>query len=147
MVARVRAAVAKFRQSVQELWQWLPEFRKSLQGSGSCSQSSGSRCQGSGSYCQSSGNHCGSRKNVFLFKIHSRAAQSGWVKGGFDALYIEVDRDGTGFKFLALDTEPDYVDTAALPANTTQWKYRATYILHDEKVGLRSDEVSVAVKA
>lgn len=70
-----------------------------------------------------------------------------WAKGGFDALFIEVDREGTGFKFLALDTEPDYLDTAALPANTALWKYRGTYILHDEKVGLRSDEVSMAVKA
>jgi hypothetical protein len=70
-----------------------------------------------------------------------------WPKGGFDALYIEVDRDGLGWKFLAVDSEPDYLDTAALPATATAWKYRAIYIFHDEKVGQWSDEVTITVKA
>jgi hypothetical protein len=70
-----------------------------------------------------------------------------WAKGLFDAIWIEVDRDGTGYKFLTIDTEPDYSDTAALPASAALWKYRAIYIFHDEKVGEMSDEVSVSVKA
>lgn len=70
-----------------------------------------------------------------------------WTKGLFDALYIEVDRDGTGYKFLAIDTEPDYTDTFALPAAAASWKYRCIYIFHDDKVGMWSDEVSVTVKA
>jgi len=71
-----------------------------------------------------------------------------WVKSDFDALYIEVDRsDAQGYKFLAIDTEPDYVDTFALPAAATTWKYRAIYMFHDEKVGMWSDEVSISVKS
>jgi hypothetical protein len=70
-----------------------------------------------------------------------------WAKNNFDGLWIETDRDGAGWKFLALDTEPDYLDTAALPATAANWKYRAIYTFHDEKVGMWSDEVSVNVKA
>lgn len=70
-----------------------------------------------------------------------------WTKGLYDALHIEVDRDGTGYRFLAIDTEPDYSDTFALPVQAATWKYRAIYIFHDEKVGMWSDEVSVTVKA
>lgn len=71
-----------------------------------------------------------------------------WTKGLFDALYIEVDRgDGKGWMFLAVDTEPDYLDTFALPASATTWKYRAIYIFHDEKVGKWSNDVNISVKA
>lgn len=69
-----------------------------------------------------------------------------WTKGLFDAIWIEVDRDGSGYKFLALDTIPDYTDTAALPARAETWKYRAIYIFHDDQVGKWSNEVSVTVK-
>jgi len=70
-----------------------------------------------------------------------------WKKNGFDALEIWVDRDGTGYKFLVIDTEPDYDDTAALPAAgvSALWKYKYVYRLHDEQVG-QWLELSVTVK-
>lgn len=70
-----------------------------------------------------------------------------WHKGSFDGIYIETDRDGSGWKFLALDTEPDFPDNFTLPPSAATWKYRAIYILHDEKAGKWSNEVSVQVKA
>jgi hypothetical protein len=84
-----------------------------------------------------------------VLKIVLKAGQPliQWVKGLFDALYIEVDRgDGQGWKFLAVDTEPN-LDTAALPAAATTWKYKAVYIFHDEKVAKWSNDVSISVKA
>jgi hypothetical protein len=71
-----------------------------------------------------------------------------WTKGGADSLEIWVDRgDGKGLVFLAIDTEPDYPDTAALPAPGTSavWKYKAIYRLHDEQVGNWSDVISTTV--
>lgn len=68
-----------------------------------------------------------------------------WKKLGYDALYIEVDR-GSGYAFLAIDTEPDYVDTFALPPAPQTWKYRAYYRLGDDNIGQLSDEVSIMVK-
>lgn len=84
-----------------------------------------------------------------VLKIVLRAGQPlvQWKKEGFDALWIETDRDGTGYKFLAIDTEPDYLDTFALPPRAETWKYRAIFIFHDEKVAMWSDEVTVTVKA
>ena len=63
-----------------------------------------------------------------------------------DGLEIWGDR-GTGFAFLALDTIPDYLDTAPLPAAGTSavWKCKAIYRLNDEQVGQWSDGVSVSV--
>lgn len=71
-----------------------------------------------------------------------------WDKGDADSLEIQVDRgDSKGFAFLAIDTEPDYPDTAALPAPGTSalWKYKAIYRLHDEQVGQWSDVLSTTV--
>ena len=69
-----------------------------------------------------------------------------WVKGIFDALYLEVDRgDGKGLVYLATDTRPDYYDTMPFPAGGGTWKYRAIYLLADEKVGQWSALVSVRV--
>jgi hypothetical protein len=71
-----------------------------------------------------------------------------WTKAGFNGLYIMVDRGtGAGFQFLALDSEPDYLDTFTLPATATEWKYKAIYIFHDDKVAMWSNEVSINVKA
>jgi len=59
---------------------------------------------------------------------------------------IWADRgDGKGFAFLAVDTVPDYVDTAALPATAATWKYKAIYRLNDEQVGQWSAVASIAV--
>ena len=60
-------------------------------------------------------------------------------------LWLEVDRgDSKGWQFLALDTEPDYVDTF-VPAGPATWQYRAQYRLGDEPTGEWSDVVSVVV--
>ena len=69
-----------------------------------------------------------------------------WTKQGFDSIEIQVDR-GNGFGFLAIDSEPDYLDTAPLPApgQSAVWKYKAIYRLHDEQVGQWSYVVTVAV--
>jgi hypothetical protein len=49
--------------------------------------------------------------------------------------------------FLAIATEPNYTDTAPLPApgQSAAWNYRAIYRLGDERVGQWSDPVSQAV--
>jgi len=68
-----------------------------------------------------------------------------WKKGRYDALEIEVDRDGQGFRFLSIDTVPDYTDTHALPATPALWKYRAIYRLRDERIGQWSDTAQITV--
>jgi hypothetical protein len=49
------------------------------------------------------------------------------VNGGFDSLEIMVDRGDGTFVFLTIDTIPDYLDTAPLPApgQSALWKYKA----------------------
>ena len=70
-----------------------------------------------------------------------------WNKGKLaDAISIYVDR-GSGYAFLATDTEPDYFDTFALPPSAQSWKYKAVYILDEDQTGLFSDEVEVQVQA
>jgi hypothetical protein len=64
-----------------------------------------------------------------------------------DGPEIQVDR-GTGvFAYLATDTMPDYLDTAALPAAVASavWKYKAIYRFNDEQVGQWSDVASISV--
>ena len=49
--------------------------------------------------------------------------------------------------FLAVDTEPHYIDTLALaPGTAAVWKYRAIYLNGDEQFGQWSDPVSIAVQ-
>ena len=69
-----------------------------------------------------------------------------WSKGPFDGVEIEVDRGG-GWVFLAVDTVPDYVDTAPLPAagQGATWRYRAIYRLGDERTGQWSNVAVIAV--
>ena len=72
----------------------------------------------------------------------------GWTKQGMDGLEIWVDRgDGKGFIFLAVDTIPDYSDTAPMPAagQSALWKYKAIYLQADQRVGQWSDVVSIPV--
>jgi len=68
-----------------------------------------------------------------------------WRKSNYDSLEIEVDRDGEGFRFLAIDAHPDYIDTFPLPATPTLWRYRAIYRQRDERVGEWSDTVQIPV--
>ena len=67
-----------------------------------------------------------------------------WTKGDADALYIETDK-GTGtWAFLSVDTVPHYTDTTPIAGHAT-WKYRAIYLMADERVGQWSDVASIAV--
>jgi len=70
-----------------------------------------------------------------------------WKKGVLaDAISIYVNR-GSGYVFLATDTEPNYFDTFALPSTAQTWEYKAVYILDEDQTGLFSDEVAVQVQA
>lgn len=63
-----------------------------------------------------------------------------------DQCEIQVDRGSdAGWQLLAIDTTPNYVDTAAHPASPTKWKYRAIYHVGDQRVGQWSNEVSLTV--
>lgn len=81
-----------------------------------------------------------------LAKIGPDRIRVGWVKGLFDGVQIFVDRDDThGSVFLAVDTKPDYDDTAAWPATAKTWTYTAVYLLNDVPVGQMSAPVSINV--
>jgi hypothetical protein len=85
-------------------------------------------------------------KPVLKLSLDAGQPNVGWKKQGMDAIEIQVDR-GQGFVFLAIDTVPDYLDTADLPAAgaSATWKYRAIYRLNDERVGQWSDVASISV--
>lgn len=85
-------------------------------------------------------------KPILTLTLPAGHPNIGWKKQGMDALEIWVDR-GAGFAFLAIDTVPDYLDTAPLPAagSSAVWKYKAIYRLRDEQVGHWSDVASVSV--
>jgi len=70
-----------------------------------------------------------------------------WPKGKFQGIEIWKDSDGTGFKFLDKDFNPDYLDKSALPAAGTSavWKYKMIYLFQDEQVGNWSEEVVITV--
>jgi hypothetical protein len=71
-----------------------------------------------------------------------------WQKGLADALSIYVDRrDGQGYRFLATDSQPDYVDTFPVPPGTDSvvWDYKAIYVLDEEEAGQWSEPVSITV--
>jgi len=88
----------------------------------------------------------GAMKPILKLTLEAGHPNVGWKKQGMDAIEIEVDR-GSGFVFLAIDTVPDYADTAPLPAAgaSAVWKYRAIYRLDDERVGQWSDVASISV--
>jgi hypothetical protein len=69
-----------------------------------------------------------------------------WTKGKFSGILLEKD-SGSGYVLLDKDFMPDYLDNTAMPAagQTAIWKYRAIYLLRDEKAGQWSDEVSITV--
>ena len=86
-------------------------------------------------------------KPVIQISLQAAHPNVAWSKQGMDGLEIHVDRDGKGFTFLAIDTVPDYLDTAPLPAPSAGavWKYKAIYRLNDEQVGQWSDIAAIAV--
>jgi len=67
-----------------------------------------------------------------------------WIKGDADALLIESDKGSGTWQFLAVDTVPHYPDTTPITAPSV-WKYRAMYMVNDERVGLWSDVASITV--
>jgi hypothetical protein len=69
-----------------------------------------------------------------------------WKKGKFSGIVIEKD-SGAGYVMLDKDFQPDFTDATPLPApgQSALWKYRASYLLKDNKVGVWSDEVSITV--
>jgi hypothetical protein len=89
-----------------------------------------------------------SLKPVLKIVLQAGHPVIGWRKQGMDSLELWVDRgDGKGSVFLAIDTVPDYTDTAALPAPgaSAVWKYKGIYREADAQVGQWSDVVSTTV--
>ncbi len=87
-------------------------------------------------------------KPVFSIRLKAGHPEIVWAKNKMSSLEIHVDRTGSGnFIFLAIDSFPNYVDNAPLPApgETLLWKYKAVFRFKDEQVGLWSDEVSTTV--
>jgi len=87
-------------------------------------------------------------KPVLDVELDAGQVDIGWTKQGMDALELWVDRgDGKGFVFLAIDTIPNYTDTAPMPAagQSALWKYKGIYIQADQRVGQWSDVVSIPV--
>jgi len=71
-----------------------------------------------------------------------------WIKGGYKAVDIYVDRHDTkGFTLLATALKATYTDNTVLPTGTlaAQWTYKIIYKKDDEQIGEFSDAVTVAV--
>jgi len=87
-------------------------------------------------------------KPVLDVELDAGQVDISWLKQGMDGLELWVDRgDGKGFGFLAIDTIPNYTDTAAMPAagQSALWKYKGIYLQADQRVGQWSDIVSIPV--
>jgi hypothetical protein len=83
----------------------------------------------------------------------SRIASGGlveivWKKGRYAGIKILVDRgDGKGEVFLAIDTEPNYIDTVKPAAGATAvYTYRAIYLMGDEEFGQWSQPFEITVR-
>jgi hypothetical protein len=70
-----------------------------------------------------------------------------WKKGCSDSIDLFVDRnDGAGFRFLANDTQQDYIDTYELRGKELAvWNYKGIYKIGDETVGSISETISITV--
>jgi len=87
-------------------------------------------------------------KPLLTYKTSVQGVLIIWKKNFADAIDLYVDRkDGEGWRFLARDTEPDYLDTAQLAAatQTAVWDYKGVYVINDEQVGQWSEVISVTV--
>ncbi len=67
-----------------------------------------------------------------------------WNKGMMEAVEIQKDT-GSGWQFLAVDTRPDYTDTAPFPSPPAVWKYRAIYTEDSQRTGQWSPVVEITV--
>ncbi|HCS19077.1 MAG TPA: hypothetical protein DIW47_00685 [Bacteroidetes bacterium] len=91
-----------------------------------------------------------------LGKVIGMGVPIGWKKGVADGVRIEkqivssvvaplaAPPASATWSLLAIDTEPDYLDTTPITAPVT-WRYRAIYIIGDEIVGAWSDDVQITV--
>lgn len=87
-----------------------------------------------------------SAQPVLRLRVVGGRVEVGWPKGQMAALEVEVDRDdGQGFRFLAVDAQPPYVDTVPFPAAAAKWRYRAMYHFADARVGQWSATAEIAV--
>jgi hypothetical protein len=61
--------------------------------------------------------------------------------------FCVVGRNKGHFTFLAIDTQPDCIDTAPLPGagQSAWWKYKTIYLPADERIGQWSDAARIAV--
>ena len=101
-------------------------------------------------------------KPTFRIEMQSGRPNLVWTKGSASAVKIKVMRiantvtpppvpptpgDFTDFDFLAIDTQPDYLDTAALPpfGQSATWIYVMIYMIGDEEVGQWSDPAIATV--
>jgi hypothetical protein len=84
-------------------------------------------------------------KPVLALVLKGGHVEVQWAKGHSDGIRIEADK-GSGWQFLAVDTIPNYTDTAPIAAPGT-WKYRAMYFISDEPVGQWSDVAGITVGA
>lgn len=103
-----------------------------------------------------------SLKPVFTIELQAGKPNLKWKKGIAGGVKIKVNRfigptppppmpgpgdPGGDFKFLAIDTQPDYLDTTPLPpfGQSATWLYIMIYMIGDEEVGQWSDPVLVTV--
>jgi hypothetical protein len=86
-------------------------------------------------------------KPILTLELQSGRPNVKWAKSGMQGIDFYVDRGSGVFLFLARDTEPDYLDTFALPAAgvSAVWKYKGCYCLHDAPSGQMSDIASISV--
>ncbi len=95
-------------------------------------------------------------KPVFTIELLQGHPNLKWKKGITDGVKIKVLRgafSGPGapgpeaFQFLAIDTQPDYLDTFPLPpfGSSVTWVYVMIYMIGDEEVGNWSDPVFINV--
>lgn len=68
-----------------------------------------------------------------------------WDKGMMEGVEIQVDRGSGSFAFLALDTRPNYIDTAPFPSPAATWKYRAIYCKDAQRLGQWSNVAEISV--
>ncbi len=71
-----------------------------------------------------------------------------WKKGGHTGVKIFVDRgDGKAEVFLAVDTQPNYIDTVKpAPGQTAIYTYRAIYLDGDTEFGQMSQPFQITVR-
>ena len=87
-------------------------------------------------------------KPKLKIKLLAGKAVLKWVKGGYKAVDIYVDRhDNKGYLLLATSLKATYTDNTALPTgiSAVQWSYKIIYKKGDEQVGEFSDAVTVAI--